>query len=102
MKKLFAILACIMLNAAAWAQAPNYDYPYLITNSAGYIVNGNMYDIPCFGDWDCDGDQDLMVGVYNYGNIYFYRNIAGAGQSPVFDANMVLQADGVNITVTYG
>ena len=92
----------ILIAVIAWAQAPNFDYGILITNSAGYLVNGNVYDIPTFGDWDDDGDQDLMVGVFFNGNIYYYQNTAGAGNAPVFSTYTYLQADGANISVTYG
>ena len=67
------------------------------------IVSGNqVYDIPTFGDWDCDGSQDLMVGVFYSGNIWYYHNTAAAGQPPVFEAHSMVQADGANIQVTYG
>jgi hypothetical protein len=103
MKKLLTIIACGLLCAAAWAQAPNYDYPYFVNSAEGTIVSGSqVYDIPAFGDWDCDGDQDLMVGVFFNGNIWYYQNTAGAGQPPVFAAHTVVQADGADISVTYG
>lgn len=103
MRQLLCVLACSLLAVAAWAQAPNYDYPYFVSNSEGMIVSGNqVYDIPTFGDWDCDGSQDLMVGVFYNGNIWYYHNTAAAGQPPVFASHTILQADGVNISVTYG
>jgi hypothetical protein len=101
-RSMLSILIGILVAVSVWAQAPNFDYGILITNAAGYMVNGNVYDIPTFGDWDDDGDQDLMVGVFFSGNIYYYQNTAGAGNAPVFSAYTVLQADGANISVTYG
>ncbi len=103
MKRIILCLAvCALLAVAAWAQAPNFDYYYYVTSDAGYIVNGNVYDIPTFGDWDDDGDQDLMVGVFFNGNVYYYANFAGAGNPPEFADYVVLQADGINISVSYG
>lgn len=101
-KRALCIAVGLGIAVAAWAQAPNFDYGYFITNEAGYIVDDNVYDIPTFGDWDDDGDQDLMVGVFFSGNIYYYQNTAGAGSVPVFAPYTILQADGVNISVTYG
>lgn len=95
-------VSLLLLTAViAWAQAPNFDYPFVLSNSAGLIVNGNVYDIPTFGDWDDDGDQDLMVGVFFSGNIQYYQNIS-TGVTPQFGGYSLVQADGVNITVTYG
>ncbi len=96
------IFISLLVAAAAWAQAPNYDYGYFVTNTEGYIVDMNVYDIPTFGDWDDDGDQDMMVGVFYNGNIFYYQNTAGTGNAPVFAAHTVVQADGINIQVTYG
>jgi len=101
-RNLLCVLVCTLLAVAAWAQAPNFDYPYLVSSPEGLIVAGNVYDIPTFGDWDDDGDQDLMVGVFFNGNIFYYQNTAGAGNAPVFANHTVLQADGANIQVTYG
>ncbi|RJP73431.1 MAG: hypothetical protein C4524_14695 [Candidatus Zixiibacteriota bacterium] len=103
---MYRILMCLgaglLLVAAAAAQAPNFDYGIFVTNTSGYVVNGNIYDIPTFGDWDADGDQDLMVGVFMNGNLYYYQNTAGAGNTPAFADYVVVQADGITISVTYG
>jgi hypothetical protein len=101
-RNVLCICLGLLLAAASWAQSPNYDYPYFVNSAEGIIVNGNVYDIPTFGDWDCDGDQDLMVGVFYNGNIWYYQNTAGAGQPPVLAAHTMVQADGSNISVTYG
>ncbi len=101
MRNAYVISLLVLIAAFAYAQAPNFDYPFMMTNSAGYIVDNNVYDIPTFGDWDDDGDMDMMVGVFYNGNIFYYQNIS-TGVTPEFAAYSMVQADGVNITVTYG
>ncbi|TKJ40639.1 hypothetical protein CEE37_06660 [candidate division LCP-89 bacterium B3_LCP] len=102
MKKLCCLLTVFLFAAATWAQAPNFDYGYLITNDEGYIVEGNVYDAPEFGDWDDDGDQDMMVGVFYNGNIYYYENVALPGIEPEFAPYYEITADGSPISVSYG
>jgi hypothetical protein len=100
--KLLCVLGVLLIAAVAWAQVPNFDYPYFLSNPSGYIVAGNVYDIPEMGDWDADGSIDMLVGVFFNGNIQYYHNSAPAGQTPVFGAFSLLQADGADISVTYG
>lgn len=100
-RKSFCLIVVALLATAAWSQAPNFDYGYLVTNEAGYIVEGNVYDAPEFGDWDDDGDVDLMVGVFYNGNVYYYENIS-TGIEPEYAPYEVVQADGSPIQVTYG
>jgi len=38
---------------------------------------------PSFGDMDNDGDEDMMVGNYT-GTLYYFENIAGAGNTADF------------------
>ncbi len=101
MRMLTCLCVCLLFAAAAWAQAPNFDYAYFVTNDDGYIVQGNVYDAPEFGDWDDDGDLDLMVGVFYNGNIFYYENIS-TGVEPVFASRDTIEADGSPISVTYG
>ncbi|MHC4800472.1 MAG: hypothetical protein ACYTF1_27865 [Planctomycetota bacterium] len=101
MKKLTCFVVCFLFAIAAWAQTPNFDYPYLMENDEGRIVEGNVYDIPEFGDWDDDGDTDMMVGVFFNGNIYYYENIS-TGIEPEFADHEEVTADGSPISVSYG
>jgi hypothetical protein len=95
-----SICSLLFLCGAAAAQPPNFDYPYLLTDSLGYIVEDNEYTIPCFGDWDDDGDEDMLLGVLYSGNVYFYENIS-AGILPEFAPGVIVMADGEPVTVVY-
>ncbi len=101
MKKIVGLCICFLFVVGVWAQAPNFDYGYFITNDEGYIVEENVYDAPELGDWDDDGDPDMMVGVFYNGNIYYYENIS-TGIEPEFGTYSLLEADGSPIQVTYG
>jgi hypothetical protein len=59
-RKLQIIFTFLWLAGPAMAQAPNFDYPYLIPISGGYIVPSNDFAIPCVGDWDDDGRKALL------------------------------------------
>jgi hypothetical protein len=74
---------------------------YIYWGSGQVIMADNNGVIPNVGDWDHDGDKDLMVGVYYYGNIYYYPN-TGTNENPIFETRSQLMAGGSAITVTYG
>jgi hypothetical protein len=101
-RKTFGLFVCFLLITAAWAQeTPNYDYAYFVTNDQGYIVGDNVYDAPEFGDWDDDGDLDMMVGVFYSGNVLYYENVS-TGVIPEFGPEVMVTADGSPIAVSYG
>jgi hypothetical protein len=82
------------------AQAPNFDWPCWLTNDAGFLVPDNVCSVPCLGDWDGDGDADLMSGVMYDGYVYYYENLS-TGTVPQFGPKTLIEADGVPISVTY-
>jgi hypothetical protein len=52
-------------------------------------------------DWNGDGAKDLLVGTFYDGNIFLYVNV-GPDNDPVFAGGVLLEADGVPISVGYG
>jgi len=95
--QLCLLLAWVMMTRA---QSPNFDYPYLIPIPEGYVVCGNDYAVPCVGDWDDDGDTDLLVGVMYDGYVFYYENIS-TGCLPQFASGVLMEADGEPISVSY-
>ena len=99
-RRLQIIFTLLWLAGPALAQAPNFDYPYLIPIPGGYIVPSNEFAIPCVGDWDDDGDTDLLVGVMYDGYVIFYENVS-TGTLPQFASGVLIEADGEPISVSY-
>ena len=91
------------LALTAWSTViPVFEPAVNNTWGAGQVImTDNNGVIPCVGDWDNDGVKDLLVGTYYNGNVYYYHN-TGTNANPVFPSRTMLQADGVNIAVTYG
>ncbi len=99
--KWFVASTCLVLAGATWAQAPNFDYGHFMTSTQGYILQGNRYGKPVLGYWDNDSDLDLIVGVLDYGYLYYFKNLAGGGVAPEFAPPSIMMADGDTIAVTY-
>ena len=94
---LFALLAVV-----AFAQTPVFDAPVALEANGGPInvgYGGNAS--PFVVDWNGDGKQDLLLGQYDGGKVRFYENI-GADSAPEFGDFAYLQADGSDISLTYG
>ena len=94
---LFALLAVV-----AFAQTPVFDAPVALEANGGPInvgYGGNAS--PFVVDWNGDGKQDLLLGQYDGGKVRFYENI-GENFAPVFGDSQYLQADGSDISLTYG
>lgn len=90
----------ILFMTAASAQSPNFSYPYFQTTTEGYIVEQNEYACPAFGDWDDDGDPDLMVGLLYLGYVYYYENVS-TGVEPEFSPHQLIYADGAPLSVGF-
>ncbi|MBU0519455.1 hypothetical protein KJ564_11035 [bacterium] len=101
MKQLSTLVLCCLVVSIAAAQNPNFDYPILLTSADAYIVESQEHVCPAVGDWDDDGDEDLLVGVQYYGYVYFYENIS-TGSGYEFAPYERLMADGGALTVSWG
>ena len=96
------VLTVALLAAGALGQTPVFDPPVAIQANGvpinvGYGGNASPFVV----DWDGDGRQDLLLGQYNLGKVRFYRNV-GADTAPRFDEFEYLQADGADISLSYG
>ena len=96
------IIVTLCLAALALAQTPVFDAPVAIEASGvpinvGYGGNASPFMV----DWNSDGKQDLLLGQYDLGRIRFYANV-GENFDPVFGSFSYLQADGADISLTYG
>lgn len=99
-----AIAVGIALSAltAAATIVPTFSPPEFLYWGTGQIIQTeNNGVIPNVGDWNGDGLKDLLVGIYQSGNIYFYPN-TGTNAAPVFATRSILTANGVPISVTSG
>lgn len=56
---------------------------------------------PEVADWNGDGTQDLLVGQYTDGNIWYFAN-NGTVTSPQLATGTQVWANGGPITTTYG
>jgi hypothetical protein len=106
MKQMLGVLTVLLLLTLALPAGaivtPTFSPAQAIYWGSGQIINvGNNGVIPNVGDWDMDGVKDLMVGVYQSGNIYYYHN-TGTNANPVFPSREMLTAGGTTISVTYG
>lgn len=106
MKHMLCIVTALLLLALALPAGavitPTFAPAQSIYWGSGQIINlGSNGVIPRVGDWDADGIKDLMVGIYQSGNIYYYHN-TGTNANPVFPSRELLTAGGSVITMTYG
>ncbi len=98
--KLSALL--VLLAVPALAQTPVFDAPVAIeANGVPINVGTGGNASPFLVDWNGDGKQDLLLGQYLYGKVRFYANI-GSNFAPEFGDFEYLQADGSDISVSYG
>jgi hypothetical protein len=100
MMKLSAFLP--LLGVFAFAQTPVFDAPVAIEANGtpinvGYGGNASPFVV----DWNGDGKQDLLLGQFDGGKVRYYENV-GEDTAPVFGDFEYLQADGSDISLSYG
>ena len=88
------------MSLLALAGVPSFLEPVKI-QADGTDIEVNLMADPFMIDWDADGVTDLLVGQYVSGKVSFYKN-TGTNQNPVFSFSNYLQADGSDISVSYG
>jgi hypothetical protein len=62
------------------------DSDYASISTINLDIAGNqptLRIIPTFGDLDADGDMDMIIGDY-LGNLHYFNNSAGAGNTAIF------------------
>jgi hypothetical protein len=98
---LFASTANAFDLSTQGAMVPVFEPDYTTTWDGGTIHTDNNGIAPNVVDWDGDGVEDLLVGVFYDGNIYFYKNY-GTNANREFRDRVMLKADGEFISLTSG
>ena len=92
--------ALFALAAVTLCVVPQFHEPFIVQANGADLVVGLIAE-PFMVDWDGDSLNDLIVGQFSNGKVSFYENI-GSNTEPVFAAGVFLQADGADITCSYG
>ena len=102
MKILCLLAACSLLllyGGDLKADAPNFSFDGLL-ESGGSLIDMTT-PVPTVADWNNDGNKDLIIGDFYYGNIYLFLN-EGTDLNPVFNGSTKIESNGTPITTTYG
>ncbi len=83
------------------ARVPVFLPDYTESWDGGTIMTDNRGVAPNVVDWNGDGKKDLLLGSFYYGNIYVFEN-SGTNEAPVFGERYKLEADGIEIALSYG
>lgn len=90
----------LTLAAVSLCAVPQFHEPFKVQANGADLVVGLIAE-PFMVDWDGDSLNDLIVGQFTSGKVSFFKNI-GSNAEPVFAAGAYLQADGADITCSYG
>ncbi|MDP8238269.1 MAG: hypothetical protein P9X24_04185 [Candidatus Hatepunaea meridiana] len=99
---LFIFTIVFVLITPTHADPPIFSSGIVIQNEDEELPGDETgYTAPGFGDWDNDGDLDLMIGTFEDAPIYLFQNVAEDGE-PVFELVGNVEADGEIIDGPYG
>jgi hypothetical protein len=102
-KGLIAVISVGLLFIAnsAFADLPVFESGVVIESNGEVLpIDQSGFTAPCLGDWDGDGDWDLLVGVYQDGPVQYFEN-TGDESNPVLNDRGLLEADGDDIAAPY-
>jgi hypothetical protein len=92
----------VFVVSVSFTEPPIFEDPvYIEANGSPINVGTGGNASPFMIDWDGDGRQDLLLGQFMGGKVRFYTN-TGTHFNPTFGNFVYLQADGSDISLSYG
>jgi hypothetical protein len=93
MKKTSIIAGCLLLAAFGSMGASVFEKPFRVESDGKPIDTDIGHSFPIVGDFDDDGNFDLLVGQFGSGQMRIYRNI-GDNKSPKFGPSAWFKVEG--------